>query len=60
VVIHLGEAEILEREMLETLDGFVRSKRANLHGFQNFQQFRLIHILRPQRILSSQMTMAFA
>ncbi len=60
VVIHLDEAEIFEREMLETLDGSVRSERANLHRFQNFQKFRLIHILRPQRILSSQTTIAFA
>ena len=60
LVIHFGEVKIFEGKMLQALDGFVRSELAGLHRFQNFTQFRLIHILRPQRILSSQTTIAVA
>ncbi len=52
VMIHLGKAEIFKWQMLQALDGLVRSKLARLHSLQNFQQFSLIHILRPSRILS--------
>ena len=39
--------------MLQPLEGVCRSELARLHGFQKFQQFKLIHILRPAEILSS-------
>ena len=48
VMIHLGKAEIFKRQMLQALDGFVRGKLAGFHGFQNFQQFKLIHIPEPR------------
>ena len=47
-MIDLGKTEILKWQMLQALDGFVRSELAGFHGFQNFQQFKLIHILQPQ------------
>jgi hypothetical protein len=31
--------------MLQALGGFFRRKQAELHQFQNFQQFLLIHIV---------------
>jgi len=35
----LWQSRIFKWQMLQALDGFVRSKVASLHGFQNFQQF---------------------
>jgi hypothetical protein len=60
VMIHLCKAEIFKWQMLQALDGFVRGELAGFHGFQNFQQCKLIHILQPRRILSLQRTIALA
>src|SRR6266704_2790251 len=60
VMIHLCKAEIFKWQMLQALDGFVRRELAGFHGFQYFQQFTLIHNLRPPRILSPQRTIALA
>jgi hypothetical protein len=46
--------------MLQALNGFVRSELSGFHRLQNFQKFRLIHILRPPRILSLQKTIPLA
>ena len=52
VMVHFGKAEILERQMLQALNGRARREFPGLHGFQNSQQFRLIHTIQPMRILS--------
>ncbi len=52
VVIYLGKTKILKGEMLQALECAFWSELARFHGFQKFQQFRLIHILRPAEILS--------
>jgi hypothetical protein len=56
VVVHLCKAEIFEWEMLQALDRAFWGELARFHGFQKFQQFRLIHILWPAEILSSDKT----
>ena len=52
VMIHFGEAEVFEGEMLEALDCRARRDFSGLHGFQNSQKFRLIHEVWPLEILS--------
>lgn len=52
VMVNFGEAEILEGQVLETFNGRARREFSGLHGFQNFQQFRLIHAIQPLEILS--------
>jgi len=39
VMVDFGKAEVLERQMLESLDRRSRREVSALHGFQNFQQF---------------------
>ena len=43
MMIQLGKSQILERQMLQPLDGFGRRKLSRLHLVQNFQKFLLIH-----------------
>ena len=39
MMVHFGEAEVLERKMLQALDGCAWRELPALYGFQNFQQF---------------------
>ena len=52
VMIHFGEAEVFEGQVLEALDGRTGCEFSSAHGFQNFQQVRFIHTIQPDEILS--------
>ena len=39
MMVHLGEAEVLKRQVLEAFDGRGGREFPPLHGFQKFQQF---------------------
>lgn len=43
MVIDLGEAEILEGEVLEAVDGAVRRKGAKAHEVEEFVEFAFFH-----------------
>ena len=43
MMIHFGEAEVLEGQVLQTIYGSFRRKLSGSHEFQNLQQFCLIH-----------------
>jgi hypothetical protein len=45
VVIDLGETQVLKGQMLQAIGSFLGRKSPELHQFQNFQQFLLIHIV---------------
>jgi hypothetical protein len=58
VMIDLGKAEILKRQVPEPVQGRAGREFPALDGFQNFQYVRLIHAIQPLEILSSARGMA--
>ena len=52
-MVDFREAEVFEGEVLEALNSGARGEFPGPHGFQNFQQVRLIHAIQPLVILSS-------
>ena len=52
MMVHLGEAEVFKRQVLEAFDDSGRRELSSPHGFQKFQQFCLIHDVWPLEILS--------
>jgi hypothetical protein len=52
MMVDFGKTQVLKRQVLEALDGPVGRELPGLYGFQNFQQFRLMHAIQPLEILS--------